>query len=173
MQSFTVVVSNSSDPVDPNDPSRGTKGNRTPIITSSPSFTADVDAVYQYQVVATDPDGDAFTLELAGDVPTGMQIDSSGLVTWTPTAADEGDYLLSILATDSSGASSTQGFLLNVTANNAPQILSDPVETATTGAIYRYSVTADDPDGDALSYRLDVGPADMSIEFRWTHFLGD
>ena len=44
----------------------------------------------------------------------GMSIDADGLVTWTPQAADAGNIILSVIATDELGASSTQGFALSV-----------------------------------------------------------
>ena len=45
-----------------------------------------------------------------------------------------------------------------------PAVTSAPVTTATEGQPYAYQVTATDPDGDALSFALDVAPAGMAID---------
>lgn len=45
-----------------------------------------------------------------------------------------------------------------------PAITSAPVTTATEGQPYAYPVTANDPDGDALSFALDVAPVGMAID---------
>ncbi|MGH8522931.1 MAG: DUF4038 domain-containing protein [Gammaproteobacteria bacterium] len=50
--------------------------------------------------------------------------------------------------------------------NQAPQITSSSVTTATVGVAYSYDVEATDPDGDALSYSLGVAPAGMTINGR-------
>jgi RHS repeat-associated protein len=163
-QDFSVVVSSADDPVDPSDPEGPTRGNRAPIITSTPLFSGQADSVYQYQVRAVDPDGDAVTFGLDGEVPTGMTIDDEGLIVWTPTEADAGQYLLSVQATDEHGAVSTQGYLLSITVNAAPEITSQPVTEATSGSTYRYSVRATDADGDTLSFQLDQAPDGMTID---------
>ena len=47
--------------------------------------------------------------------------------------------------------------------NKAPIIISEPVKTATEGNLYSYQVEASDPDGDVLSYFLDLFPEEMNI----------
>ncbi|RMD57833.1 hypothetical protein D6825_02770 [Candidatus Woesearchaeota archaeon] len=48
--------------------------------------------------------------------------------------------------------------------NLAPQILSQPVTSVVLGTTYLYKVVATDPNGDALSYSLDVAPNGMTID---------
>lgn len=156
-QSYTVVVNDADDP---------TAGgvNRAPVITSSPRFNAEADAVYQYAVTAIDPDGDTMTYSLSGTVPDGMDVDANGLITWTPSAGDAGDHPVIVAVTDEFGATSTQGFSISVTVNRPPEITSNPVETATRGATYRYTVRATDLDGDPLTYAVVDGPEGMTID---------
>ncbi|MCA9207114.1 MAG: hypothetical protein KDA55_02110, partial [Planctomycetales bacterium] len=135
-----------------------------PIITSTPVFNAEAETLYSYQVTAVDPDGEVVNFSLAGNTPAGMTINAAGLITWTPMTSDSGDHLKNVAATDSIGATSTQGFLLAVKVNGPPRILSAPVTNATAGATYRYSVRASDPDGDPLSYSLTTAPAGMTID---------
>lgn len=48
--------------------------------------------------------------------------------------------------------------------NLPPVITSDPVTSAQEGQLYRYAVTATDPEGSALTYVLDQAPAGMTID---------
>ncbi len=68
-------------------------------------------------------------------------------------------------ATDPGGAAGTQTFTVVVAAvNNPPTITSTPVQGITAGLVYRYDVRATDPDGDALTFRLDTAPAGMTLD---------
>jgi hypothetical protein len=78
-------------------------------------LTATVGQLYSYDVDATDPDaGDVLTYSL--DVaPAGMTIDSiSGLIQWTPTAAQLGLNAVTVRADDGRGAFATQSFSIDV-----------------------------------------------------------
>ena len=57
--------------------------NDGPIIISQPDLVATEDILYSYQVIANDPEDDELSYEL-DSYPDGMQIDDSGLITWTP-----------------------------------------------------------------------------------------
>jgi VCBS repeat-containing protein len=60
---------------------------------------------------------------------------------------------------------------VGVPVNHPPVINSTPVTTATQGVLYNYTVTATDPDGDALTYALTTAPASMTISngvISWT-----
>jgi RHS repeat-associated protein len=48
-------------------------------------------------------------------------------------------------------------------ANHPPAFTSTPVKQATVGTPYSYQATATDPDGDALTYQLLVGPLGMTV----------
>ena len=163
-QLYKIKVSSPTDKLDPNDPDSPPIGNRPPLITSTPVFSAEVEAVYEYPVTAVDPDGDDIRFS-AALMPSGMTIDATtGVIRWTPTAAQAGEYTLIITVTDSNNAVATQGFILVAAVNQPPVITSQPVRTLTAGAQYRYSVKATDPEGDALSYSLDNAPSGMSID---------
>ena len=87
-------------------------GNKPPSITSTPVTTATVGTAYSHQVLASDPDsGDilSYTLENA---PTGLAIDSAGLIKWTPEAS--GDFPVTVKVTDNKNASVTQSFTVTV-----------------------------------------------------------
>ncbi|MEM6468299.1 MAG: putative Ig domain-containing protein [Planctomycetota bacterium] len=163
-QSYTVVVSDSDAPADPSDPDGPKNGNRAPIFRSTPVYSAEVDALYQYQVSAIDPDGDDLTYGFGAAVPDGMEI-TGGLITWTPTLEDVGVPLIIVTATDQHDAVSSQGYALAVAENQAPQITSTPIETVTRGSTYRYTASATDPENDPLTWSHEANAPDgMTID---------
>jgi hypothetical protein len=142
-----------------------TPPNQAPAITSTPPFQATVGQPYQYTVQASDPDGDVPVFGLQTS-PAGMTIDpTTGIIRWTPTAAEAGTAAVSVTATDAGGLAGTQDFSITVLgANQPPDITSAPVTSNTVGLTYRYDVRASDPDGDPLTYALTTAPAGMTID---------
>ncbi|MCH8063125.1 MAG: S8 family serine peptidase [Chloroflexi bacterium] len=141
--------------------------NDAPQITSSAMTTATQNLLYSYDVDATDPDaGDTLTFSL--DVaPAGMTIDAvTGLVEWTPDNSQVGPNDVTVRVTDAGLLFDTQAFVVTVAnVNDAPQITSAAVTTATQDLLYSYDVDATDPDvGDTLTFSLDVSPPGMTID---------
>ncbi|MBT1073043.1 MBG domain-containing protein, partial [Pelotalea chapellei] len=76
-QDFTITVTHVNSPPDIS-------------LATAPPATATVGVFYSYPVTATDPDGDALSFSLIANpdpVPTGMTIGTTGVIGWTPTAA--------------------------------------------------------------------------------------
>jgi hypothetical protein len=73
--------------------------NRPPLITSVARTAAAVGRPYAYAVGADDPDGDGLHFSLPVG-PSGMSVDDSGLIRWTPTAAQLGLHAVTVLAED-------------------------------------------------------------------------
>ncbi len=150
-QSFSIDVANTND---------------APTITSSAVTASDEDALYSYDVQATDPDvGDvlAFSLDTA---PSTMTIDPvSGLIQWTPVLGDAGEHSVTVRVTDSGSLFDTQSFTLTVNeANVAPTITSTPPLTVNEDTLYSYDVEAFDPNtNETLTFSLDVAPTGMTI----------
>jgi len=131
--------------------------NQAPVIRSVPGIVSFVDAAYHYQIVASDEDGDAFSLTLL-EAPEGMSL-ADDRIQWTPSSAQAGRaHQVTLKAEDARGAASTQSFSVYVneviTANTAPDILSVPSSPAIIGREYGYDIMAVDPDGDTLTYSL-------------------
>jgi len=142
---------------------KGTVLNNPPVITSTPVTKALLGTEYNYQVVATDKDGDQLVFSLVLG-PNGMTIAPSGLVRWTPTQTDVGTQHIVVKVTDGK-ANVTQAFLVTVgVGNHQPNITSSPGKEATVGQPFVYQMSATDQDGDGITYGISSGPKDMVID---------
>ncbi|HUE70455.1 MAG TPA: putative Ig domain-containing protein [Pirellulaceae bacterium] len=141
--------------------------NLPPAINSTPPTTAVVAQLYTYAVRATDPESDPLTFSLT-TAPAGMTIDSaSGLISWTPTAAQSGSFAVGIQVTDGQGGLATQSYTLvaSATATNQPPVItSSPPLVATVAQAYEYAVTAAEPEGQTVLFSLLTAPAGMTID---------
>lgn len=156
----------------------GVVNNSAPAITPSTYSPARVGERWNYQVTASDADGDILLYRLVS-APIGMTIDAStGAMLWYPTATDIGTHNVTVSVTDGRGGSAQAGLTLPVQqtvnlGNQAPIISSTPGSVTDPGQVYVYQIQARDSDGDALTYSLIQGPAGMTInsnsgELRWT-----
>lgn len=141
-------------------------GNQGPSITSTPVTNALERELYQYEVVATDPEGDAVTLSIA-QAPSGMffRLESNMLV-WTPIANQIGPHTVEVRATDPQGAFGTQAYVVDAADfNEPPRITSVPDLRAQVGELYQYDVEAFDPESSALAFSFaDPPPSGMTID---------
>jgi hypothetical protein len=81
--------------------------------------TATEDQLYTVDFNATDVDSDALTWSLVG-APTGMQIDSAGVVTWTPDDPITSPVSYMVMVQDNQGGTNTQSYNIDVTAVDDP-----------------------------------------------------
>jgi hypothetical protein len=89
--------------------------NTAPRILSSAPAAATPNIEYLYAVRAVDPDlGEVLTFSLT-QAPAGMTIHSAtGLLRWTPTTAQTGNFLVALKVTDTQGEFDSQGFTIRV-----------------------------------------------------------
>ncbi len=119
-------------------------------------------------VVANDPDGDDISLVVSGLPSFGTFIDNgngTGAFTFAPTFVDEGDYIVTVRATEvNDPASSTEEiFLISVNnVNRNPNL--DPIDdfNIDEGDVTTLTVTGGDVDGDSLVISADV-PSFVSL----------
>jgi len=101
--------------------------------------------------VASSPDGDELSYEWSCD---DGEIEGTGdMVTWTAPSV-EGDYTVSVIVSDTRGATATESLVIAVTANEPPRIDSltaDAEWVYPEGTLLVYC-QAWDPDGDELTY---------------------
>src|SRR5690606_27769767 len=100
----------------------GTVPNTAPSFTSQPPASATIGQPLNYQVTATDAEGQAIMFGLLSG-PEGMTIDAqTGHLTWTPPAGAAAQTPVVVEAFDTRGAISLQRFVLTVAGGNrAPQ----------------------------------------------------
>jgi hypothetical protein len=138
-QSFTIQV----------DPSPVT-------FTSTPVTTGATQVPYSYTVVATKPGGGTFTYSITGK-PLWMTFNTStGAMTGTPTASQNGSSTITVTAT-SGGYSNKQTFTL-VISPSPITFTSTPVLTAKVGVPYTYTVVPTMAGGGPYSYSFTTRP---------------
>jgi len=119
-QTFPLIVryANTSNPV-----------NSPPTITSTPVTQVNESTLYNYQVIAVDPDGDSLTYALTAN-PTWLSINpSTGLISGTaPNVTQDTNYAVGLSVSDSVNAPVTQSYVLTV--SNVPVIIPHGNNTA-------------------------------------------
>ncbi|MGB5530331.1 MAG: right-handed parallel beta-helix repeat-containing protein [Ignavibacteriaceae bacterium] len=88
--------------------------NYPPVIISEPDTLAYVDSLYQYQVVATDNNGDTLYYNLTIS-PSWLSIDySTGMIEGTPTTDNVGDTTVTVSVDDGHGGLDEQTYTLHI-----------------------------------------------------------
>lgn len=143
-------------------------GASPPVITSAPPLTAKQDQAYAYQVAATDANGDPLTYSL--DVaPTGMSIAAAtGLIAWTPTAAQVGSNAVKVRVTDATALTAFQSYTITVAAANRAPVAANDSYSVNQGATLNVAAAGvlandSDPDGNAITAQLRSQPAHGSL----------
>ncbi|MBX3423651.1 MAG: VCBS repeat-containing protein [Pirellulaceae bacterium] len=142
------------------------QANRAPNISSQPELFGSVGHEFNYALSASDPEGGHISFQLRQG-PIGMTVDStSGLVRWTPTVAQAGRHIVTLIAVDPQGAAGVQSFELDVLAeNSAPTITSMPPALVYAGGWFHYDILATDANLDPLRYEFTATvPAGMSLD---------
>jgi hypothetical protein len=135
---------------------------------------------FAYQASATDQDGDQIFYSLIPtqgapppSPPLWIGIDTNtGLITATPPggATSTSSVTITVQARDARGAlSAPKWFTITISpqsfANHDPHFTSPlPPNAAVATVLYRYTVTASDPDSDPLTFDLPVHPDGMTID---------
>ncbi len=85
-------------------------------ITSTPVTSGQIGVEYTYQVVAHSSDSTATLMYRLDDHPSGMNIDSTGFITWTPM--QHGWYEVEVEVKSDKGGEAGQHFMIRVGAGN-------------------------------------------------------
>ncbi len=140
------------------------RANNPPVFTPAlnSSYTAPAFLSFTLTANATDPEADAlsWSINSTPPLPVGATFDgTNGTLSWTPGAADAGNYAVTITVTD--GLASTPGsFTLQVTANNRPPVANagGPYSGVTGVPITLNGGGSTDPDaGQTLTYAWNFG----------------
>ncbi|HYR51425.1 MAG TPA: Ig-like domain-containing protein [Candidatus Dormibacteraeota bacterium] len=147
-KSFTILVS------PPN--------NRAPVLDQPASMTVNEGSTADQTLQATDLDGDAITFALVSG-PTYAAVSAAGLVRLAPGFEDAGTVIATVSASDGT-LSDSKSFSITVNNTNQPPVLEALANmTVTAGTTAEQTMHATDPDGDAITYHKDSGPAFMTV----------
>ncbi|RKZ33778.1 hypothetical protein DRQ33_03540, partial [bacterium] len=95
--------------------------NHPPEIISEPSESSVyADSVWEYLVIAEDPDGDSLIYNIENGCGAEITIDDTGYISWIPSADDTGFCDITIIVCDEVGACDTQEFSIEILPNNMP-----------------------------------------------------
>ncbi|QGJ71800.1 Hypothetical protein PBC10988_35090 [Planctomycetales bacterium 10988] len=151
--------------------------NRPPRFVTPPPTSGMVNQAVFYQAEVFEPEGEAVTFTLV-DGPAGATFgESSGYLSFTPTAA--GSYAFTLEVSDPHGATAQQTFVLTVEGAptaTTPVFQSSPPTVASVGQPYLYLAFAQGEDG--FQYELLQGPAGMEVDpdtgqLTWTPTAGE
>jgi hypothetical protein len=89
--------------------------------------------------------------------------DSNGGAYARHTWSTPGAKNVTLTVTDPDGAVTTDVAVYTVRANRPPRVTSTPPSLAVADMLFSYLVTAEDPDGDSLTYSLAASPDGMTV----------
>lgn len=133
----------------------GTRTNKPPVISGSPSLTATVNVAYSFKPTASDPEGRRLYYMIRNCPTWATFSHSTGLLSGTPKSA--GSYAnIYVSVMDGSSTVGLPTFTITVSgaANRAPQIGGTPTAAITSGNAYSFAPTATDADGNALGFSI-------------------
>ena len=117
---------------------------------------------YSFQPTANDVDGDALTFSIQGPPSWAVFDTATGRLSGTPLVADANtSSTVTISVTDGKATTSLAPFTLTVgpAPNTPPTILGTPATTASVNQAYAFQPTANDVDGDALTFSIQGPPS--------------
>lgn len=128
-----------------------TNVNRVPIITTIGDKAVDENQALSFTVSATDPDGDCITY--LANVPAGASFSpTTRLFLWQPTYDQAGVYNAIFRVSDGYRTASETITITVNNVNRAPVMTAISNKTVKKNNLLSFTVSATDPDGNALTY---------------------
>ena len=144
-----------------------TTGNFAPVMTSIGDKAVENNELLTFTISATDADiGDTLSYSATDLPPDATFTDQT--FTWTPTDSQGGTYHVTFQVTDGSVAVTQT---IRIVVNEAPVLAAIGNKTISEGALLSFSISATDPDGDAITYSatdIPAGAAFAGRTFTWT-----
>ncbi|MBI4849299.1 MAG: carboxypeptidase regulatory-like domain-containing protein, partial [Nitrospirae bacterium] len=137
---------------------------RPPQITVPDTFEVDEGGTLEFNVTASDPDGDAVTLSASPKISNSgfaaiNGVSASGAYSFNPGHSQQGIYNVTFTATDPLGYKGNKTVTITVNnVNRAPGLIVEPQWNIKEGEVLAIPVQASDPDNDILSVRAFVQP---------------
>ena len=129
-----------------------------------------------FQLVASDPDGDQLSFN-ADSIPDGLEIDeSTGVLRWTPSFGQKGDHRIQLRVSDQGipSLSVTTTGLIRIAEGNRSPVVSEPrIVYGRELVPVDFDLHATDLDGDRLAFALLQSPTGSTLNpktgtFEWT-----
>ncbi len=134
-----------------------TAANNPPTITGTPGTTATVGTQYTFTPTASDADGDTLTFSITNKPSWATFSTSTGRLQGTPASGDVGttsQILIGVSDGQASAQLATFAIAVSAAPNKPPTITGTPGTTATVGTQYTFTPTANDADGDTLTFSI-------------------
>jgi hypothetical protein len=130
--------------------------NAAPLITGTPATSATEGVAYSFQPAASDADNDPLTYTIANRPTWATFNTTTGRLQGTPGAAHVRAYNNVVIGvSDGKATAQLSAFSITVEAANvAPTISGTPATGATVGTQYAFLPTADDANGDTLTFSI-------------------
>lgn len=128
---------------------------RAPAVTAPASVSGPEDALITFGVSAADPDGDPIASLSAAPLPSGAAFtpdagNGSGTFAWTPGFASSGNYDVIFTAANALSGSATTTIVVS-NLDRVPVVTAPPVVDGEEGGQLSFTVSAADPDGEAIA----------------------
>ena len=136
--------------------------NQAPSITAPDDQENTVGDTVNLSISATDPEDDPLEFSAAG-LPTGLSISQAGSVTGSPTEAKTFDVTVTVDDGNGNTPSVSFSWHINPKPNVAPIIDAVSDQENTVGDAVDLSITATDPEGDALMFTASGLPTGLSM----------
>ncbi|MBM3327297.1 MAG: tandem-95 repeat protein, partial [Calditrichaeota bacterium] len=146
--------------------------NRAPVLQSIQPQSVREGQLLTIQLSASDPDNDNLYYSMT-DAPEGAGLDGA-VFSWTPSYDQSGEWTIRFMATDDGEPNLSDEKTAVITVENvnrAPELAQIGNREVNEGAVLEFDLSADDPDGDQLSYSAENLPdgAFLNINrFAWT-----
>jgi hypothetical protein len=148
---FNLTVSAASTP----------PANRPPTISGTPSTRVTAGQAYSFRPVGSDPDGNTLRYSITNQPNWASFSTTTGRLSGTPNTANVGTSgSIVISVSDGTATTSLPSFMIQVVAaaNRLPTISGTPTTSVAVGRSYSFQPTGSDPDGNALTWRIDNKP---------------
>jgi hypothetical protein len=139
-----------------------TKTNEPPVANAQ-AVTTSEDTQVAITLTATDVDGDALTYSVVGSPVNGSLSGTAPNLTYTPNTNYSGPDSFTFKANDGKADSNVATVMITIAPQNDLPVANDQSVSTLEDTAVAISLTATDPDGDALTYSIVGLPANGSL----------